>query len=132
MSAGARPTLAEFIGYLPRVKALNLSADELRAVPVHPEPSTNDDFVTLGELPPGAPPVGPTLFPFVGTRPLYAYRPEVPADLWQRLIVGLSPHQASGTGGTGMFGTPEEKVVDEEDVEASWQEIDAGQAPPGQ
>jgi site-specific recombinase XerD len=131
MSAAAEPNLATFIDYLPNVKALNLPVEDLRRVPVHPEPSSDDDFLSLGELPPGAPPVGPTRFPYIGSRPLYAYRPEVPEHLWVRLAAGLASHQPSGTGGTGMFGTPEETFIDEENPERSWQEINAGQAPPG-
>lgn len=131
MSATAKPTLAEYVDYLPNVKALNFSTNELRKIPVHPEPASDDEFITLGELPPGAPPVGPTRFPYIGSRPLYAYRSEVPAPLWQRLVIGLAPHQPSGTGGTGMFGTPVEKVVEEENPEVSWHELDAGQEPPG-
>jgi hypothetical protein len=126
---GTRPTLADFVGYLPRVEALHLTADELRAIPVHPEPSSDDEIIALGELPPGAPPVGPTRFPFVGTRPLYAFHSEVPPALWQRLVAGLTPHRPSGTGGTGMFGTPEEKAVDEENPAQSWHTLDAGRSP---
>ncbi len=124
-------TLADYVDYLPRVKALRLSREELQKIPVHPEPSSDDEFVTLGELPPGAPAVGQTRFPFVGTRPLYAYRREVPAALWRRLVAELTPHRPSGTGGTGMFGTPDEKVVDEENPALSWHTLDAGRDPFG-
>jgi hypothetical protein len=124
-----RPTLAEYVGYLPRVQALGLTPDELRAIPVHPEPTSNEEIVSLGELPPGAPPVGPERFPFVGTRPLYAYHSEVPPARWRRLVDGLSPRQPSGTGGTGMFGNEAEKVVDEENPKRSWHSVDAGRGP---
>jgi hypothetical protein len=126
---GTWPTLAEYVRYLPRVQALGLTADELRAIPVHPEPTSNEEIVSLGELPPGAPSVGLERFPFVGTRPLYAFHSEVPPSLWQRLVDGLGPHHASGTGGTGMFGNEAEKVVDEENPERSWHTLDAGRQP---
>ena len=129
MTNGTWPTLAEYVRYLPRVQALGLAADELRAIPVHPEPASNDEIITLGELPPGAPPVGPERFPFVGTRPLYAFHSEVPPALWQRLVDGLSPHRPSGTGGTGMFGNDEEIAVDEDNPKRSWHTLDAGRGP---
>ncbi len=123
------PTLAEFVGYLPQIQALDLSGAELRAIRVHPEPASDDEFISLGELPPGAPPVGPMRFPPVGTRQLYVYHSEAPESLWQRFVVGLTPHRPSGTGGTGMFGTPEERVVDEENPRQGWRRLDAGRRP---
>jgi hypothetical protein len=127
----SRPTLADFVNYLPRVKELHLSQDELAAVPVHLKPPDSDEFLELGELPPGAPRVGNGFAPTVGARQLYAYHSEVPPHIWQHLVVGLAPAQPSGTGGTGMFGIPEERVVDEEHPEQGWRELDAGARPPG-
>jgi hypothetical protein len=122
-----RPTLAQFARYVPRVQALGLGDDELAAVPVHAEPSPDDEFVSLGELPPGAPLVEPDPFPFIGTRQLYAYHRDVPENIWWRLAEGLAPKRPSGTGGTGMFGNADEQVVDQDNPKASWHTLDAGQ-----
>jgi len=122
-----RPSLAEFVRYLPQVQGLDLTEPELRSVPVHAQPATNENFLSLGELPPGAPPMEPGLFPFVGTRQIYAFHSDVPPHLWQRLATGLAPHRPSGTGGTGMFGNSEEQVVDSDDVAQSWRLLNAGE-----
>ena len=126
-----RPSLAQFARYLPHVQALGFQERELAAIPVHPEPSDDDEFVTLGELPPGALPLDSGRFPFVGTRQIYAFHRDVPEPLWRRLVAGLAPARPSGSGGTGMFGTPDEQVVDEENPESSWRTLDAGQGPVG-
>jgi hypothetical protein len=121
----------EFARFLPWIGKLGLSESDLVAIPVHAEPSSDDEFVTLGELPPGAPPLDEGRFPFVGSRQLYAFHAEVPEPLWRRLVSGLAPGRASGTGGTGMFGTDEERVVDEENPQLAWERLDAGHAPYG-
>src|SRR5262245_8490082 len=102
-----RSTLADFVRYLPRIGELGLSESDLAAIPVHAEPSSDDAFVTLGELPLGAPALVEDSFPVVGTRQIYAYQADVPEPLWRRLVRGLAPNRSSGTGGTGMFGTDE-------------------------
>jgi hypothetical protein len=126
-----RSTLAEFARFLPRIGELGLSQSDLAAIPVHAEPSSDDAFVTLGELPPGAPSLLEDRFPVVGTRQLYAFQAEVPKTLWQRLVRGLAPNQSSGTGGTGMFGTDDERFVEEENPQLAWERLDAGHAPYG-
>jgi hypothetical protein len=120
------PPLSDFVQYLPQIRRMNLGPDELRSIPVHFEPPDAEEFLSLGELPAGVPPSGPDAFGFVGTRQAYAYRSDLPDDLWGRLEVGLMPRRASGTGGTGMFGTPDETVVDDDDVRKSWRNLDAG------
>jgi hypothetical protein len=122
-------TLARFVDYLPQIQALHLDPTELAAIRVHPAPPSAEEFLSLGELPPGAPPVGPERFPPVGTRLLYAFRSEVPAPLWNRLTTGLAPHRPSGSGGTGMFGNEAEKVVDGENAQLSWRRLNAGENP---
>jgi hypothetical protein len=125
-------TLAEFAKYLPRVReAPGLAPDDLGAIPVHAEPPSADEFVTLGELPPGAPRLPEDRFPPFGSRQLYAYHADIPPALWRRLVAALAPHQPSGTGGTGMFGTAEERVVDEENPQQAWERFDAGHEPYG-
>lgn len=121
------PTLAQFVRFLPRVQRLGLSEAELRAIPVHGEPPSRDAFLSLGELPPGAPRIEVGPLAFVGTRQIYVYCSEVAGPTWRRLASGLAPHRASGTGGTGMFGNPEEKAVDEENPASSWRILDAGE-----
>lgn len=108
--------LSEFVQYLPPVAEIGLNRDELKAIPVHAEPPSNEDFLSLGELPPGAPPIGLSVFPFIGTRQIYVCRGDVP------------PHQRSGTGKSPMFGNPEERIVDEENPRHSWRRLDAGQS----
>jgi hypothetical protein len=120
--------LAEYVKYLPRVQELGLRPEELRAIPVHPEPADDEEFLSLGEIPPGAPAVGPRDVPAIGTRQLYAYRSEVSPALWERLGAGLKPRQPSGTGAPGMFGNPAEEVVDEENPQLSWRNLDAGES----
>ena len=127
MGDAARASLADYVRYLPRVRALGLGEDELRSIPVHDRPPSDDVFLSLGELPPGAPPLEPARFRFVGTRQIYVYRSDLPASLWQRLVVGLAPRRSSGAGGTGMFGNAEEQVVDEENPVQSWRVLDAGE-----
>lgn len=126
MGQASSPPLFDFVQYLPQIQRINLSPDELCSIPVHFEPADDGEFLSLGELPPGTSPQGPDRFPSVGTRQAYAYRSDVPDDLWGRLEVGLLPHRASGTGGTGMFGTADEHVVDDDDVRKSWRQLDAG------
>jgi hypothetical protein len=96
---------------------------------VHPEPAEDGEFLSLGEIPPGAPAVGQRDAPVVGTRQLYAYRSEIPAVLWERLGAGLEPREPSGTGAPGMFGNADERVVDEENPRLSWRNLDAGESP---
>ena len=123
------PPLANYTRWLPQVRALGLSEAELQAVPVRPEPPSGEEFVSLGEIPPGAPPLGQQCIPPTGTRQLYAVRSEVPEQVWERLTVGLMPGRPSGSGGTGMFGNEEERVVDEENPRESWRRLDAGRDP---
>ncbi len=123
----ARATLAEYVRYLPRVRDLKLTDRELRSIPVHDRPPSNQIFVSLGELPPGAPPLEANGFRFVGTRQIYAYQSDVPPLLWQRLLLGLGPRRPSGSGGTGMFGNVDESVVDDENPVQSWRVLDAGE-----
>ncbi len=127
MGDAAPASLADYVRYLPRVRALALTEDELRAIPVHDRPPSDDVFLSIGTLPPGAPPLEPGRFRFVGTRQIYVYRSDVAAPLWQRLVAGLGPRSASGAGGTGMFGNAEERVVDEENPVQSWRVLDAGE-----
>ena len=122
-----RPSLAEFARYLPRVRQLGLGEDELRAVLVHAEPPPSDTFLSLGELPPGAPPLESGTLSFVGTRQIYVYHSDVPPRLWQRLATGLHVPRPSGTGGTGMFGNADEYMVDEDDPSHSWRVVNAGE-----
>lgn|GEM_PF-5324062 len=129
MSNTVWPPLAEYVRWLPQVRALGLGDADLRAIPVHPEPPDHEDFISLGEIPSGAPPVGPETVPAVGTRHLYAVRPEVPEALWERIALGLRSNRPSGTGGTGMFGNDDEQVVDEENPKESWRRLDEGRAP---
>ncbi|HLH73540.1 MAG TPA: hypothetical protein VKX96_09665 [Chloroflexota bacterium] len=125
-------TLAEFVQYLPRIQGLNLSRQDLEKIRVRSEPASDQEFLSLGELPPGAPPIGRDLFPFIGSRQLFVVRSDIPSDLWYRLANALAPHKPSGSGGTGMFGNDEEVWVDEENPQLSWRQIDAGQEmPPG-
>ena len=128
MDEAVRPSLAEFVRYLPQVRDLNLTEAELRSIPVHPVPPSDDEFLSLGELPPSAPPLDPSRFPIIGTRQIYVYRSDVPPDLWNRLTLGIGPHRASGARGTSMFGNPEEKVVDEENPAQSWRVLDTGES----
>ncbi|MGH2460392.1 MAG: hypothetical protein ACRDIY_16180 [Chloroflexota bacterium] len=123
-----QPSLAEFARYLPRVGLICLSDQELRSIPVHAEPPPQDEFLSLGELPPGAPPLAPSQFRFVGTRQLYVYHAQVPPHLWHRLATGLQVPRPSGSGGTGMFGNADEQAVDEEDPAQSWRVLNAGEA----
>ena len=127
MAGAERPSLAEFVRYLPQVRQLGLEEEQLRAIPVHAEPPAHEDFLSLGELPPGAPPIESGRFSFVGTRQIYAYHSDVPPLLWQKLVTSLQAHRPSGTGGTGMFGNPEERVVDEDDPAHSWHVLNAGE-----
>lgn len=127
MGDAARPALAEFVRYLPQVRELNLTDDDLKAIPVHAEPPSDQEFLSLGELPPGAPSIEEGPFPFVGTRQIYAYCSDVPHHLWQRLVTGVGPHRASGSGGTGMFGNEEEQVVDHDNPAQSWRVLNAGE-----
>lgn len=120
--------LSEFVQYLPQVAEIGLNRDELKAIPVHAEPPSNEDFLSLGELPPGAPPIGPSVFPFIGTRQIYVCRGDVPPHLWNHLAAKIGPHRRSGTGKSPMFGNPEERVVDEENPRHSWRRLDAGQS----
>lgn len=129
MGTANRPSLATYARWLPQVRALGLPEDDLQAIPVHPDPPTEEVFLSLGEIPPGAPPADPREPSLVGTRQLYAYRSEVPDALWERLSHGLMSGLPSGTGGTGMFGNPSEKVVDEEEPKLSWRQLEEGQAP---
>lgn len=126
MGKATVPLLFDFVQYLPQIQQINLSPDELRSIPVHFEPAEDEEFLSLGELPAGTPPKGPDRFTSVGTRQAYAYRSDVPEDLWGRLEVGLLSHRPSGTGGSGMFGTADEHVVDDDDVRKSWRQLDAG------
>lgn len=123
------PPLADYVRWLPQVRALGLTEEQLRAVPVHPEPPSGEEFVSLGEIPLGAPPVGQQYFPPTGTRQLYALRSEVPDEIWERLTIGLLSGRPSGSGGTGMFGNEDERVVDEENPRESWRGLDAGTGP---
>lgn len=122
-----RPSLAEFARYLPRLGQLGLTESELRSIPVHAEPPPHDEFLSLGELPPGAPPLESSQFPFVGTRQIYVYHPEVSSPLWQRLAISLQVPRPSGSGGTGMFGNDDEQAVDEENPAQSWRTLNAGE-----
>ena len=123
------PPLASYVRWLPQVRALGLSEEDLQAVPVHPEPPSGVEFISLGEIPPGAPPVGQQYLPPTGTRQLYALRSEVPERVWEQLTVGLLSGRPSGSGGTGMFGNSEERVVDEENPRESWRRLDEGRRP---
>lgn len=127
MGETARPALAEFVHYLPRVQELNLTQDQVQAIPVHAEPASDQVFIGLGELPPGAPRIEEGPYPFVGTRQIYVYESDTPRHLWQRLVVALGPHRASGSGGTGMFGNADERAVDEDDPAHSWRVLNAGE-----
>lgn len=126
VDAGWR-SLAEFVRYLPQLEQLDLTEEQLRSIPVRAEPAEDQDFLSLGELPPGAPPLEPGRFGFVGTRQIYAYRSDVPPKLWQRLVTSLGHHRASGTGRKGMFGNSEEQVVDQENPAQSWRRLNAGE-----
>ena len=56
---------------------------------VHDVPAPSDqEFLSLGYLAPGAPPE-PTPVPPAGIRQLYAYRDEVPTHIWERLHARL-------------------------------------------
>lgn len=127
MVEAARATLAEYARYLPGVRDLKLTDRELRSIPVRDRPPSNQVFLSLGELPPGAPPIDAAGFRFVGTRQIYAYQSDVPPRLWQRLVVGMGPRRPSGSGGTGMFGNVEEMVIDGENPAQSWRVLDAGE-----
>ena len=48
------PPLANYVRWLPQVRAIGLSEEDLQAVPVHPEPPSGEEFISLGEIPPGA------------------------------------------------------------------------------
>jgi len=122
-----RPSLEQFARYLPRVHQLGLGTDELRSIPVRAEPPFAEEFLFLGELPPGAPPIEPGRFAFVGTRQIYVYHSDVPPRLWQVLSAGIRVPRASGSGGTGMFGNEDESVVDEEAPAQSWRVLNAGE-----
>jgi len=123
----ARPSLAQFIHCLRPELKVAVSETESRDIPVHAEPASDGQFLSLGELPPGAPPIDPGRFPFVGTRQIFVYRSDTPPHLYQRLAVGLRSPRPSGTGGTGMFGNPEEHAVDADAPSHSWRQINAGE-----
>lgn len=122
-----RPILANFVRYCPRLQELDLKEDELRSIPVHAEPPSDTEFLSLGELPPGAPPLDEGRFRFVGSRQIYVYRSEIPPPLWHKLVARLGRAAPSGTGAPRLFGNPEEKVVDSEDPVQSWRVLDAGE-----
>jgi len=123
----ARATLAEFVQYVPLVQELKLDTIDLEAVRVRGEPPPHEDFLSLGELLPGAPIIGHRVFPFVGTRHLYVARSDLSPRLWNRLASGLAAHRPSGAGGTSMFGNDDERWIDEENPALSWRRINAGQ-----
>ncbi|HUX86099.1 MAG TPA: hypothetical protein VMW65_03775 [Chloroflexota bacterium] len=123
-------TLTEFVQYLPVVQALNLDTADLEAIRVRAEPPTDEDFLSFGDIPPGAPAIGKVVFPFVGTRQIYVARSDASRCLWNRLARALAPHSPSGSGGTGMFGNDAERFLDEENPELSWRRFRAGQQIP--
>jgi hypothetical protein len=118
------------VRYLPQIQALDLTPEQIAQIRVRPEPPSDEEFISLGELPLGAPPVGERSFPFTGTRQLYVARSDAPDELWERLATGLLPHRPSGSGGTPLFGNPDERVVDEENPALSWRRLNAGERPP--
>ena len=109
-------TLHDYLPYLDWLSELGFSEDELRRIPVHDTPPpTSEPFLSLGYIPPGAPTGDPLFVKPTGTRQLYACRGDVPPELWVRLETLLHrPVGASGRRRTSMFGSPVERVRDEE------------------
>jgi len=110
-----RRTLDEYRRYLPWLEQMGLGEEELRRIPVHETPDTTEGSLGLGYVSPGAPPAVPGEVEAYGTRQLYVYHREVPADLWARLEAATAPAQPSGYRREGMFtGLPDVVVRDED------------------
>ena len=121
--------LGTFSSYLPEIQALNLSDTQRARIAVHSDPTSDQAFLFLGEIPPGAPPVGSSRFGEAGVRQLYVYENEVPEQLWSQLSLTLASKRRSGTGGTGMFGNDAERVVDEDNPRRNWKSLEVGEEP---
>ena len=111
-------SLFDYVPYVPALDGLGLDEDELRQIPAHEEPDDASgaaaSTIGIGELPPDAPSADTSPLVPVGTRQLYAYEREVPAELWVRLRTALSPHRPSGYEKEGMFtGMPDVVIHDE-------------------
>ncbi len=115
-------SLFDYVPYVRGLGELGLDEEELRQIPAHEEPDETSgaasSTVGIGELPPDAPSADTSPLVPVGTRRLYAYEREVPAELWVRLRAALSPHRPSGYEKEGMFtGMPDVVVHDEDETE---------------
>ena len=120
--------LGTFLSYLPEIQALNLSETQHSRIPVHSDPASDQAFLFLGEIPPGAPPVGSSRFEETGVRQLFVYQGDVTQQLWSQLSLTLASKRRSGTGGTGMFGNDAERAVDEDNPRRSWESLEIGEA----
>lgn len=132
MGDHAEATLSEFVQFLPWMEELKLDPTDLAGIRVRSEPPPDDVFISLGELPPGAPKIERSVLSSVGSRQIYVARPDTSSRLWTLLTTWLTPRRPSGSVRMGMFGNDFERWIDEESPELSWRRIDAGQQiPPG-
>lgn len=112
-------SLFDYVAYVPGLGGLGLGEDELRQIPAHEEPdaASGGSTIGIGELPPDAPFVDASPIVPVGTRQLYAYEREVPADLWVKLRAALSSHRSSGYKQEDILsGTPDVVIHDEDET----------------
>ena len=116
-------SLFDYVAYVPGLDGLGLGEDDLRQIPAHEEPdaASGGSTMGIGELPPDAPFVDASPLVPVGTRQLYAYEREVPAELWVRLRAALSSHRPSGyvSGYVKediLSGTPDVVIHDEDET----------------
>ena len=83
-------SLFDYVPYVPGLGRLGLGADELRQIPAHEEPDgasgAGASSLGIGELPPNAPSADTSPLVPIGTRQLYAYEREVPAEARLRLV----------------------------------------------